>query len=368
MRTLSLAALLAATLVAQTTNTPGVNDLQLNYTGSFMTSTIPVTFSIGSGINLQWSGLPNSPVMLAIDTNCVPNTIAVGPGNTLDLPVSTAFQIVLDGTGAFVPSWLSQFLRTDATGYMNFNIPNAPGAGGLNYGVQGAFINPAYPAGIHLTGAFDVSGPTPLPTPNLGPASTACTPTATNLNITCDDCVTQVALGFSWTFYGVAYTEAFVSSNGNVCFGSGDATYFETVSGLLTGPARVALMWDDLAPFNTGTISFFTDNATLWEVCYAGVDEYFGLGPNTFKVTATAGAILFDYDLAMTINDGIVGLSPGNNLDPSGSAFNLGTAPNVITPGAAPYQQWDGVLQNFHLKGYEVVWTLDGAGRPILQN
>lgn len=60
-------------------------------------------------------------------------------------------------------------------------------------------------------------------------ACTVMTPvTANDLNLG-EDGFAFVSLDFTFTFYGVDYTGIWVNSNGNVTFGSGDASFAENL-------------------------------------------------------------------------------------------------------------------------------------------
>ena len=61
-----------------------------------------------------------------------------------------------------------------------------------------------------------------------------------------DDAAVSVALPFAFTFYGTSYNQMFVSSNGLITFGSGNASFTNTdLSASPTQPA-IAAYWDDL--------------------------------------------------------------------------------------------------------------------------
>ena len=79
----------------------------------------------------------------------------------------------------------------------------------------------------------------------------------------------------------------------------------------------------------------------------------------------TAGAILMDFG-PMSALDGLTGVSPGNNLDPTGTPINISIANNVITPGAAAYELFTTTSPN-DLTGFQMTWILDSSGNPILQ-
>jgi hypothetical protein len=184
-----------------------------------------------------------------------------------------------------------------------------------------------------------------------------------------DDSFLMHALGFAYSFYGVAYADLFVGSNGFVTFGAGDTTFTESVIAHRAGPPRIAAFWDDLVAGpvfgGAGTVTFFTDGVSTWEVCYANMPEFFNVGSNTFRVKAVAGShIEMGYNCNLTATDCLVGLSPGFNIDPVGLALNLSAGPNAIGPGQAPYELFPGT---FDLQGRLITWTTDAAGNPTGQ-
>lgn len=61
-----------------------------------------------------------------------------------------------------------------------------------------------------------------------------------------DDGSVVVPLGFTFPFQGTDWTSVFVNGNGNLTFGVGDGDFTETVPELLSGPPRIAPLWDDL--------------------------------------------------------------------------------------------------------------------------
>lgn len=90
----------------------------------------------------------------------------------------------------------------------------------------------------------------------------------------------------------------------------------ETVPELLSGPARVFGMWDDLNPSATGagTVHWEQDpsNASLFHVTFLGVAEAPNTGANTFQYTFhQSGTIELKWG-ACSVADCIVGLAEGN--------------------------------------------------------
>jgi hypothetical protein len=60
-----------------------------------------------------------------------------------------------------------------------------------------------------------------------------------------DDAFAQVPIGFDFNFYGTAYTDAFVSTNGLITFGSGNAAFTNTNLTASPTQASIAVLFDD---------------------------------------------------------------------------------------------------------------------------
>jgi hypothetical protein len=62
-----------------------------------------------------------------------------------------------------------------------------------------------------------------------------------------DDTYTLVNLGFPFDFYGTTYTQAYVSSNGFISFGTGDASYSNSaIPSSGTPNNAIYALWTDL--------------------------------------------------------------------------------------------------------------------------
>jgi hypothetical protein len=134
-----------------------------------------------------------------------------------------------------------------------------------------------------------------------------------------DDSTQEVDLGFSFPFQGSSYDSVFVNSNGNLTFGSGSTDFTESVSELLSGPPRIAPLWDDLSPNNGGQV-VVEFGAADFTVTFDGVPEFQATGANTFSVTLHATG---DYEIAYGAtngNDALAGVSEGGGAaDPGPS-------------------------------------------------
>jgi hypothetical protein len=152
-----------------------------------------------------------------------------------------------------------------------------------------------------------------------------------------DDASIEVPLGFTFPFQGADWTSVFVNSNGNLTFGAGSTDFSESVSELLSGPPRIAMLWDDLSPNNGGTVTV-TTTATTWTVRFENVPEFFSTGANTFEATLGAdGSVSLAYETTNG-NDAIVGVSEGNGAADPGET-DLSAAGGLSAAGTT-YEQF----------------------------
>lgn len=156
-----------------------------------------------------------------------------------------------------------------------------------------------------------------------------------------DDNFVEVSLPFAFPFCGGSYSSVFVNSNGNVTFGAGDGNFIESVVGFLTGPPRIALLWDDLNPGAAGSVTALPVGADF-VVSYNNVPEFFAFGSNSFSVTLRADGT---YDVqygSLTAPDGLAGRTEGFGATNPGET-DLSTAPQPIGAGMATvYENFSG--------------------------
>lgn len=144
----------------------------------------------------------------------------------------------------------------------------------------------------------------------------------TGLNSGDDDC-DQVAIGFTFPFFGVDYTQVWVNSNGNLTFDACNTTFSPTP---VPDPPKllVATLYGDFDPTLAGDVFYKTVGAPgfrVFVVTWSGIPEFAGDpdDTNTFQVMffEETGQIQFGYNGLTT--DGInwtstpmnVGLSNG---------------------------------------------------------
>ena len=155
-------------------------------------------------------------------------------------------------------------------------------------------------------------------------------PLATPLIGLGDDDSRGVALPFPFPFFGAAFQQLFVNSDGNLTFVEADsASTSRSVGRMLGGPPRIAPLFSDLDPSKSrGPVTVF---AQMDKVVFTWKDvpvyTSTGIGPTqTFSVTLFAGgAIEMIWGGGNTSVSAVVGISPGRGqANPSIVTFKEG--------------------------------------------
>lgn len=93
-----------------------------------------------------------------------------------------------------------------------------------------------------------------------------------------DDSSTQIAIGFSFPFYGANYTSVYVGSNGVLGFGAAAIGYANTMLPTSSLPNGIAaVLWDDLSPNLGGTVSYLRTGTApnrRFVASWVGVPQY----------------------------------------------------------------------------------------------
>jgi hypothetical protein len=128
-----------------------------------------------------------------------------------------------------------------------------------------------------------------------------------------DDDSARVALPFTFPFYAGRYSDVFINSDGNVTFGAEEhARSDRNVARFLTGPPRIAPVFDDLDPSQGGGVFRRIDGDVLL-LTWCDVPA-FGVLANRVNVQlrlAADGSIDFVYGTTVAPSAAVVGLSPG---------------------------------------------------------
>lgn len=158
-----------------------------------------------------------------------------------------------------------------------------------------------------------------------------------------DDTAQEVGIPFSFPYQGQNWSSVFVNANGNLTFGIGSTDYTESANELLSGPPRIAALWDDLSPQDGGEV-FVEANTTSWTVNYVNVPQFLTDDSNSFSITLSAdGGVTLTYG-DMAALDGIAGVTegggaanPGETDLSAGAALSAqGTTYEVFTGAADP--------------------------------
>ena len=141
-----------------------------------------------------------------------------------------------------------------------------------------------------------------------------------------DDTVTNVALPFTFSFYGETVSEVGIGSNGYLIMGGGSSAAF-TNAPIPDGAAPnnlVAPLWDDLDPTESGTIYTFYDEPNgRFIVQYDDVAKFSSPNRFTFQVILYEnGTMLFQYDEMDVADSATIGLENANGSDGLQVAFN----------------------------------------------
>jgi uncharacterized protein (TIGR03437 family) len=129
-----------------------------------------------------------------------------------------------------------------------------------------------------------------------------------------DDDSRQFTLPFAFPFYGAAYTQVFLNSDGNLTFTAAESASTSRSVGRLTGgPPRIAPLFDDLDPSRSaGSVRFYAD-ASHVVFSWVNVPEYSqSFGAQTFQVRLYVdGSIQFSYSGVNPVS-AVVGIAPGS--------------------------------------------------------
>ena len=152
-----------------------------------------------------------------------------------------------------------------------------------------------------------------------------------------DDDARQFTLPFTFRFYGTAYTQVFLNSDGNLTFTAAESASSSRSLGRMTGgPPRIAPLFDDLDPSQpSGSVRYYAD-ASHVVFSWVNVPEWVqsGIGTaQTFQVSLYPdGSIQFSYS-GVTPASAVVGIAPGSAA-PGTSVVSFHDDPSADYPAA----------------------------------
>lgn len=171
-----------------------------------------------------------------------------------------------------------------------------------------------------------------------------------------DDDSVEVPLPFTFSFCGGDFNSVFIGSNGFLTFGQGNTDFSESVADFLSGPTRIAALWDDLNPSTGGSVTA-EEVGGNYVISFNAVPEYPAAGANTFTYTLRPnGTYSVDYG-ACSATDGLVGHSPGVGLatDPGEIDISAAAQPIMGAPRDAVYELFTG---DFDLANASFEWDM----------
>lgn len=176
---------------------------------------------------------------------------------------------------------------------------------------------------------------------------------------TCDDCNTQRSLPFTFPFYGVNRSTAFVGTNGYITFGGGDSTYVESVPAFNSLP-RISAFFDDL--IGGGGVYINAQLPGRFIVTYDRVQQYCCFGSRTLQIQLFHdGRIVFAYDGITPLDTGtIVGITPGPNAP--FLQVDYSTTPLISVPPATAVYEYFPEESPFDIDDTFLVFTPQSGG------
>jgi hypothetical protein len=141
-----------------------------------------------------------------------------------------------------------------------------------------------------------------------------------------DDDTSQVSLPFPFVFYGTAYTSVFLNTDGNLTFTASDVASSErNLTRIISGPPRIAVLFDDLNPIAPAQISVekLADRVLF---TWKDVGEWTSTGSrgrNSFQAVLNSnGVIRFNYR-TLEAGDAVVGIAPGQSANTPPTLIDL---------------------------------------------
>ncbi|MCC7429805.1 S8 family serine peptidase, partial [bacterium] len=303
----SVAGAVVANFTANVTS--GFAPLTVNFTDASVGTITSRTWNFGDS---QTSTATN-PSHTYSNAGTYTVSLTVSDGTNSDNETKTNFITVNVAPQISVtPASVTKSLATNQTTTQAVNVANTATSSTLNFTAALQNVTPTAPttsknpANISGTGGPDTFGYT-WKDSNSGAVyswtSILSTGTLSTVSSS-DDATENVALPFSFLYYGISYTSVNISSNGNIHFGAADSDYSNSTIPNADGPAgMIAPFWDDLFPDNAGDVYYQTVGGNF-------VVEWNGINSKTFQVILyPSGEIKFQYNsMGGTLTSGTIGI------------------------------------------------------------
>jgi hypothetical protein len=350
-------------------------DFLVNGQVAFSTTVAPYqySFNLPTGVNSVTIGaravdlgnnIGNAPNVVL---NLIPDPLTLVTGLVTDVANSP-----IAGASVTAPGGLMGITGTNG----RFSIPSVPTVLG-NIFVTATFTPSGQPTetGTSASVAPVLGGVTDVGTTQLIPASFNTNYGA--LVSQCDDCSFSMTLPFTFNFFGVNYTTAYVGTNGYITFNGGDNTYTESLPQFSVIP-RISAFFDDLGPSYNGYDNFAVPGLYVnsqipgqFIVTYLHDPHFYLQGANTLQMQLYQdGHIVFAYQGITALTTGtIVGLTPGPNTPLQ--AIDYSQQLNVDVPAGTGMYEYFTAQNQFDLDNGFVIYTPKPTGgynvRTLLQ-
>ena len=182
-----------------------------------------------------------------------------------------------------------------------------------------------------------------------------------------------ITLPFSFTFYGVTYSQVFVGTNGYLTFGAASTVSTESPTAFANGSPRIAPLFDDWGPDQTTGRGVFVNTQLPGKVIFTWQNVEHAVNQfnddtseegNFQVVLFSNGRIQFGYAKVETLG-GLVGISPGGTPQLVSIKHSASTGVNVGST-AAPYEQFFGIGEfPFDLQHSFITYTPNFGGYDV---
>lgn len=276
----------------------------------------------GMGSASTAGGIPAAPWWIALDTDTGMRTI---PGTAV------VFNLAMTPQFFLLPV---QWLDVNGNGALSVPVTANPVSIGEQVYIQAMTVDPVNPVATAVVSNLVHTGIHP-PAVSGGQL--------TSLGNDDDEVYPYLMQAMSFTFYGTTYDTLHVSSNGRISFNGGDPLSIENATEFLAEEPSVGVLWDDLDPSSGGSVTVLEDTGGAWvRVSWTAVPQYgFGDASTAHCTLYADGSLTLTYG-AVTVQDGLIGISPGNNLSLAGAMDLSALCWHAPPTGSAIYEVFSG--------------------------